>query len=253
MTIVAAASPHTQSSANARIHAYDRLFYSGMAIAMAVTVFGGFAPTYYMRFVAGGPQATVSGGPFTSLVHLHGALFTGWVLLFIAQTALVASHRVAVHRRLGVAGAILAAAMILVGTSTAVATARRGGAPPGVDPLAFLAIPIFDMVLFATFVTAALVLRRNKETHKRLMLLAYISIVVAAVARLPGVLPLGPLVFFGLGYLLVVVAVLYDLASRHRVHRVYLWGGALMVASVPVRLMLSDTGPWRAFAQFLTR
>ena len=121
-----------------------------------------------LRFFGDGPQATLSGGPFTSLVHLHGAVFTAWVLLFIAQTVLVASHRVAVHRR-------------------------------GVDPLAFLAIPIFDMVLFATFVTAALVLRRDRETHKRLMLLAYLSIIVAAVARLPGVLPLGPLAFFGLG------------------------------------------------------
>lgn len=253
MTIVAAANSTTQSSAKAPVGAYDRLFYSGMAIAMAVLVLSGFAPTYYMRFFAGGPRATVSGGPLTSLLHLHAALFTGWVLLFITQTALVASHRVTVHRRLGAAGAILAAAMILVGTSTALEMAKRGGAPPGVEPLAFLAVPIFDMVLFATFVIAALILRRNKETHKRLMLLAYISIIVAAVARLPGVLPLGPLVFFGLGYLLVVVAVLYDLVSRHRVHRVYLWGGVLMVASVPVRLMLSDTGPWRAFAQFLTR
>jgi hypothetical protein len=195
----------------------------------------------------------VIGVPFTPLVHLHGALFTGWVVLFITQTALVASHRLAVHRRLGVAGAVLAAAMVLVGTSTAVATAKRGGAPVGVDPLAFLAIPIFDMVLFATFVTAALVLRRNKETHKRLMLLAYISIIVAAVARLPGVLPLGPLAFFGLGYFLVVVAVIYDLVSRHRVHKAYLWGGALMVASVPLRLAISGTGLWQAFAQALTK
>ena len=224
MAMVAAGTPRTQSSAKAPASAHDRLFYGGMAIAMALVVFSGFAPTYYMRFLSGGPRATVSGGPFTSLVHLHGALFTAWVLLFVAQTALVASHRVALHRRLGVAGAILAAAMILVGTSTAVAAAKRGGAPPGVDPLAFLAIPIFDMVLFTSFVTAALFLRRNKETHKRLMLLAYISIIVAAVARLPGVLPLGPLAFFGLGYLLVVVAVGYDLMSRRRVHKAYLWG-----------------------------
>jgi hypothetical protein len=253
MAGVAAASPRTQSSAQAPVGAYDRLFYGGMAIAMAALVVGGFAPTYYMKFFGDGARATVSGGPFTPLVHLHGALFTGWVLLFITQTALVASHRLAVHRRLGVAGAMLAAAMILVGTSMAVATAKRGGAPVGVDPLAFLAIPIFDMVLFATFVTAALVFRRNKETHKRLMLLAYISIIVAAVARLPGVLPLGPLAFFGLGYVLVVVAVIYDLVSRRRVHKAYLWGGALMVASVPLRLAISDTGLWHAFAQALTK
>ncbi len=253
MERVKVVSPGTQSAPRGPIGSHDRVFYSGIAIAMAVAVFTGFAPTYYLRFFADGPQATLSGGPFTSLVHLHGAVFTAWVLLFIAQTVLVASHRVAVHRRLGVAGALLAAAMITVGTFTAVATARRGGAPPGVDPLAFLAIPIFDMVLFATFVTAALVLRRDRETHKRLMLLAYISIIVAAVARLPGVLPLGPLAFFGLGYFLVVVAVGYDLVSRRRVHRAYLWGGALMVVSVPLRLVISDTGVWRAFAQMLTR
>jgi FtsH-binding integral membrane protein len=253
MATAAATRPSPQSPAIAPVGAYDRLFYGGMAIAMALTVLTGFAPTYYLRFFGEGPRATVSGGPFTSLVHLHGALFTGWMLLFIVQTALVASHRVAVHRRLGVAGGVLAAAMILVGTSTAIATAARGAAPPGVDPLAFLAIPIFDMVLFATFVTTALVMRRDKEAHKRLMLLAYISIIVAAVARLPGVLPMGPLAFFGLGYLFVVVAVIYDFVSRRRVHKAYLWGGGLMVASVPLRLMVSGTDAWRAFAEFLTR
>ena len=77
-------------------------------------------------------QATVSGGPFTLLVHLHGGLFTAWVLLFVAQTALVATRRVAVHRRQGLAGAVLAAAMIVFGTATALMTARRGGTAPGV-------------------------------------------------------------------------------------------------------------------------
>ena len=141
--------------------------------------------TYYLRFFDGGPTATLSGGPFTPLVYFHGALFTAWVVLFIVQTALVAGHQVAVHRRLGIAGAALAAAMLIAGTLTAIARAARGSAPVGVDPLSFLAIPIFDMVLFATFVMAALARRRDKEAHKRLMLLAYFSIITAALARLP--------------------------------------------------------------------
>lgn len=232
---------------------HDHLFYGGMATAMGLTVFAGFASTYYLRFFADGPKATLTGGPFTALVHVHGALFTAWVLLFIAQTALVASRRVAVHRRLGVAGAVLAAAMVVAGTFTAIATAARGSAPEGVDPLAFLVIPMFDMVLFTTFVTTALALRRDKEAHKRLMLLAYVSIVVAAVARLPGVLPLGPPAFFGLSFLFVVVAGIYDFLSRRRVHRVYLWGGALIMVSVPLRLVISGTGAWRALAELLTR
>ena len=253
MAAAAAATPSPQLRVNALVGEYDRLFYGGMAIAMALMVLAGFAPTYYLRLMGAGPKATLSGGPFTSLVHLHGALFTAWIVLFIVQTALVAAHRVAVHRRLGVAGAVLAAAMVVAGTTVAIATAARGSAPAGVDPLGFLVIPIFDMVLFATFVIAALVLRRDKEAHKRLMLLAYISILVAAVARLPGVLAMGPPAFFGLSYLFVILAAIYDFVTRRRVHRVYLWGGAFMIASVPLRLLISTTGPWRAFAEMLTR
>jgi hypothetical protein len=249
MFTASSAGPLPQSPAGM----HDRLFYGGMAIALGLTVFAGFASTYYLRFLADGPNATLTGGPFTALVHVHGALFTAWVLLFIVQTALVASRRVAVHRRLGVAGAVLAAAMVVAGTSIAIATAARGSAPPGMDPLAFLIIPIFDMVLFATFVTAALALRRDKEAHKRLMLLAYVSIIVAAVARLPGVLALGPPGFFGLSFLFVVAAGLYDFLSRRRVHRVYLWGGALILVSVPARLFISGTSAWRSLAELLTR
>jgi hypothetical protein len=220
MATVAATRLSPQAPATAPVGAHDRLFYGGMAIALALTVLTGFAPTYYLRFFGDGPRATVSG---------------------------------ALHRRLGVAGAVLAAAMILAGMSVAIAAARGGSAPPGMDPLAFLAVPFFDMVLFATFVTTALVMRRDKEAHKRLMLLAYISLIVAAVARLPGVLPLGPRAVFGLGYLFVVVAAIYDLVPRRRVHKAYLWGGGLMVASVPLRLMISGTGAWRGFAELLTK
>ncbi|MGH9794384.1 MAG: hypothetical protein ACRD5G_06405 [Candidatus Acidiferrales bacterium] len=231
--------------------AYDRVFYSGMAIAMALTVFAGFAPTYYLRSAFGAPPTLAGLVSLTPLAHIHGALFTGWVLLFIVQTALVARRSVAVHRRLGIAGIVLAAAMLAVGTLTAIRAAARGSAPPGADPLEFLVIPLGDMALFATFVAGAFWLRRNKEAHKRLMLLAYISIVVAAVARLPGVIPLGPYGFFGFTTIFLIIAIIYDAMSRRRVHPVYIWGGLLFVLSVPLRLMLSGTPAWRAFADWL--
>lgn len=252
MATATATRPVAQTAARS-VGTHDRLFYGAMAVGMGLTVLAGFASTYYLRFFDEGPRATFSGGPFTALVHVHGALFTAWVLLFMVQTGLVASRRVSVHRRLGVAGAVLAVAMVVVGTLTAIASARRASAPAGLDPLAFLIIPLFDMLLFGTFVSAALALRRDKEAHKRLMLLAYVSIVVAAVARLPGVLPLGPPVFFGLTFLFVVAAAIYDYVSRRRVHKVYLWGGALILISVPLRLAISATGAWRALAEMLTR
>jgi hypothetical protein len=220
---------------------------------MALTVLAGFGPTYYLRFFSGGPEATISNGPFTALIHTHAALFTAWVLLFLVQTTLVARWRVAAHRRLGVAGAFLAFAMVVSGTLAAIATAKRGAAPGGGDPLAFLIIPLFDMILFAGFVGSALAFRRDGERHKRLMVMAYTSIMVAAVGRLPGVLALGPPAFFGLTLLFVVAAAIYDLRSRGRVHAVYLLGGAILIASVPLRLALSTTDAWRSVAQMLIR
>jgi len=232
---------------------YDRVFYSSMALALALTVFAGFSATYYLPLATGAPKATLSGRPFTSLVHVHAVLFTSWVLLFIVQTALVARRRVAVHRRLGVAGGVLAAVMVVVGTTLAVEAAAHGAAPPGVDPLQFLAIPMFDMVLFTLFVCAALALRRDRETHKRLMLMAYISIMVAAVARIPGVIALGPPGFFGFTFIFVVIACLYDFITRGRVHKAYLWGGGIFLASQPLRIMISRTDTWHALAERLTR
>jgi hypothetical protein len=231
---------------------YDRRFYSSIAIAMALTVFAGFAPTYYLRTIFSRP--TITGATTLSpLAHLHGAIFTAWVLLFIIQTALIATHRVALHRQLGIVGTVLAALMTVIGPLTAIKSAARGAAPPGIDPLAFLAIPLSDMFTFAAFVTAAVWLRRKKEAHKRLMLLAYISIIAAAVARIPGVFPLGPFGFYGISFLFLLTAVIYDLLSRRRVHPAYAWGGGLLVLSVPLRLMLSATPAWRTYAEFLVQ
>ncbi len=247
MTVATTAQP-------VRAHApaaYDRVFYSSISIVMALTVFAGFAPTYYLRTYFGAPATITGAATLTPLAVVHGALFTCWVLLFIVQTALVASRRVAVHRRLGIAGVFLAAAMVIVGASTAIGAAARGSAPPGATPGAFLAVPLFDLLLFTGFVAAAVRARRNKEAHKRLMLLAYVSIITAAIARLPGVLSYGPPAFFGLAFLFILIGMGYDLASRGRVHRVYLWGGALFAASVPLRLAISGTEAWRAFAAFL--
>jgi hypothetical protein len=139
--------------------------------------------------------------------------------------------------------------MIVVGTATALDLARRGGTPSGVDPLAFLAIPLGDMAVFALLVAAALVLRRHKEAHKRLMMLAYTATLAAAVGRFPGVLPLGPLWLFGLTFLpVLMLGATYDLITRWRVHMAYILGGALLILSVPLRLAISTTQVWRRVA-----
>jgi hypothetical protein len=249
---MATAVPSTAPVVPLRAAREPRRFYAGLSLAMAATVLAGFGPTYYGRLLQDGPSLTFGGAPFTPLVHLHGALFTAWVLLFVAQAALVATGRTSVHRRLGAVGGVLAAAMVMVGVRTAAASAARGSAPPGMDPLVFLAIPVFDMVLFVGFVGAALLQRKQPEAHKRLMVAAYASIIVAAVARLPGVAALGPPAFFGLALLFMVAGAVHDRVSRGRVHPAYKWAMLVFVISVPLRLGLSGTAAWRAFAVWLT-
>jgi hypothetical protein len=224
----------------------ERLFYLGISVMIAITVFAGFAPTYFLKSYFGSP-------PLIPLLHFHGFVFSSWIVLLLTQTTLVAANRTDIHRRLGIAGGVIAALMVVVGTTTAIIRANQGAAPGGTPPLVFLAIPLFDMLVFASLVSAGLYFRRRPDVHKRLMLLATISILSAAIARLPfGILRAGPPAFFGLTDLFIVACVVYDLIARRRLHRATIWGALLIVLSQPLRLMISGTGAWMAFATWLT-
>lgn len=227
---------------------HERLFYTGMAVAIVITVFGGFAQSYYLKSYFGRP-------PLSPLLHLHGIVFSSWLVLFIIQTSLVAANRTRVHRRLGIAGAVVAALMFVIGTTTAIIRAKQGAAPPGIPPLAFLTVPLFDMLVFPSLVGAGFYFRRRVDVHKRLMLLATIAILPAAVARLPFefIAQNGALAFFGLADLFIIPCIIYDLFSRGLVHRATILGGLLIVASQPLRLMISGTQTWLTIATWLTQ
>jgi len=184
---------------------------------------------------------------------VHGAVMTSWVLLVVVQIWLVASRRTKVHQRLGIAGALLAILVVIIGIATAVQAAARG-ASPGPPALQFLVVPLIDMVLFSIFVGTALYFRRRLEIHKRLMLLAAATPLTAAVARIPFnfIFTGGPLVFFGLTDLCLIAFVLIDTFKHRKLHPVFLWGTILFIASQPLRLMLAGTNTWMQFATWLT-
>jgi hypothetical protein len=225
----------------------DRLFFSGMALSAAVVIFAGFAPTYYLKGAFGGPL-------LSPLLHVHGLIFTGWIVLFIVQTQLIAARRTPLHRRLGVVGGIIAIAMLIVGTMAAIESGRRGFTPPGgPPPLTFLIIPLGDLFVFAVLAGAALYLRRQSQTHKRLMLLATLALLTPAIARLPGIAAAGPPAFWGLTDLFIVACFVYDRVTNGRIHPAFKWGGLFVLAMQPIRLILGGTAPWLAFAGWLTR
>jgi hypothetical protein len=240
--------------ARVSVAAPARYFYFYMALACMAVAFLGFAPTYWLPLASGS-------FPSTPVVHFHGLLFFTWTLYFAFQTWLAASGRTARHRAMGMIGVSLATAMTILGFLVAVNAMKRSAAIGQLDEgIAFAIVPLSGILFFAVVFTLAIANTRRPEMHKRLMLLAGISILDAAVARwfLTFLAPPGPPgpppvpVTIGpafVAYLLLVVAIVTDWRTRGRPHPVYIYGGAALVA---VKLFLnwpiSMTPAWHSLA-----
>jgi hypothetical protein len=167
------------------VRAKARLFYVWMAAVCALVAFAGFAPTYWLQLPAG----TFVGSP---LVHIHGALFSIWTLLLLSQTLLVANGRLNNHRAWGLAGISLATSMVGFGMAAAIQTLTAGLATGyGDHSRAFMILPVSVISLFAGFFIAAIANLQHPEAHKRLMLLATISLLQAVMGRVFFVLVTG--------------------------------------------------------------
>lgn len=224
----------------------DRRLYILAAIVTPLIVLAGFARTYYLKPFFNTPDLP------GRIVHLHGIVMTAWVLLFITQVSLVAKRKTRVHQRLGIAGGVLAALVVIVGVLTALFAAARG-ATPGPPALAFLVVPLGDMLIFSVLIGLALYFRRKLQVHKRLMLLVAINLLTPAIARIPlsFIANGGPLAFFGLTDLVLLAFVAYDTGKHRRLHPVFLWGSIFIIAMQPLRLLLAGTNVWMNFAAAL--
>ena len=236
----------------------ERRFFTWMALAMAVTTFAGFAPTYYLVGLNAGPTPEL-----TPRLHVHGALATAWILLLIVQTRLIAAARRDVHKRLGIAGALLGAAVFISGIIVAINSERRvhtdANADTLADPYVFLVFAFASVSLFAFFATLGVLNRHRPDRHKRLMLLATMSLITPALARIvtqivqgagivgvPGVV--GAVVLVNV---FLAALVIHDLATRRRLHPATLWGGGFLLLSEPLRFAIGFSAPWQAFARAL--
>jgi hypothetical protein len=218
----------------------DRIFFSVMPLLMLATVLFGFAKTYFLAGMVAAPLPN-------RLIHLHGAAFTLWMVLLIVQTGLISAHRVKWHRRLGLFGFGLAVVMVVLGCSAAVNALHRGSGVPDLDPVTFLIVPFTSMLLFSVFVLFAYRQRRNVEAHKRLITIATISLMDAAVARWPLAVVqqypvLQDVVIFGFLFLIVV----YDIFSLHRVSKTTMWASVLLVVIHLGRVPVGLTHGWHA-------
>lgn len=226
----------------------ERIFYGGMSVLLCICVYIGFAPTYF--------QAGMLRAPLPSpILHVHGAVFTLWMLLFVVQAAFISARRVAWHRSLGTIAFCLPPVMIVLGIVAAVDALHRGVQIGPLDPAVSFAIPTIGIIGFTVVIAAAWRARRRPDAHKRLVLIATMALVAAAFGRFPwnsiGLPPAAGAVT-GLGILLLILS-LYDLITIRRIHRSTMWAAPVAFATVALSVPLGMTPAWHAFAALLNR
>ena len=230
-------------------------FYTLMALACVATAFLGFIPTYWTPLMAG----QFSAHP---VVHMHGIAFFSWTIFAVLQTSLVPAGRVMLHRSVGLAGISIATLLTVLGLLAALNSLLGSyTVGRGYDAEAFLVVPLCIIATFAVLFTLAIANIKRPEIHKRLMLLATISVLNAPVARplLTWVWPLSgptdvPPVWINvpacwLSYLLIVAAMIYDWRTRGKVHTVYLIAFPILLAIAYLVIPISETAGWHAFAR----
>ena len=244
MATIAGVSNNTSKRLNER--KYDRPFFLAMTLLMAVVAAIGFAPTYYL---AGGLRAPLP----SRIVHFHALIFTTWMLLLVTQTALVSARKVRWHRNLGVAGFVLACAMVVSIVLTGADLAMRAKGKPGAEIiLALLSITFADACSFAVLAGFAFGLRRNGAAHKRLIIIATACITRAAFNRWHiAILFHQFYAAYAATYILILLLAAYDLWSSHKIHRATMYGGAFLIFMGQMTRFIGPTAGWHAFAHWL--
>lgn len=228
-----------------------RLFFVTMASAVIVTVFAGFAPTFYLR------SSFTQDRPMSFLLHVHGIVFSAWVTVFLVQTLLIARRSRRLHRRLGWIAAGIAATMVVLVVAAMVEQLRRvGGFPP--PPLA-LALSAFDISVFAILVGAAIYCRNRPDWHKRFMLSATILLLGAPMFRIViHYIGIADMAKVGIISTLLVDAfflpcLAYDLVTRRRIHPAYFVALVLIALDQIVQTSVVSWRPWISFSFLLQR
>jgi len=210
---------------------------SGLMVAIVVV---GFWPSYVGPLLARAVDRS-------AVIHFHAAVFVGWLALFAAQAALAATGQVRRHMQVGRLGVPYGVLVIVMGLITTLYQYAGRIRADGLEAsLEYPTWPLIDMAIFAPFFAAAIVYRRKPEIHKRLMLVAATTLLVAAAGRMP----VSPSVFRLVWFSPILLGMAYDLVTRRRVSPAYAVGLAVLFVS-SFRDHLMQTSFWPAFTGWL--
>lgn len=224
-----------------------------MAWFLALAVFAGFAPSFYLKWA--GLSYPRPNPDLTLGMVVHGLIFTSWVILFVVQVSLVSAGRRDLHRTLGVFGLALGLVMIPVMYLTALWQVPHANQPPYTDPLTWTAIPMVGIPVFTTMLAlGAREAQRDLQAHKRLMLSLMIMLAQPAIARLPISPPsvAGFAISALVSWLAIVPLLVWDMRTLGRLHWATKVGAGLyaLVAVLQV-FFLATPGLWSSFVVLL--
>jgi hypothetical protein len=213
----------------------DRYFYFFISLVVAGIVVAGFSRTVDRFLIHAAPPRPV-------LLWIHGAAFSGWVIFFILQSALVRVRKVSVHRTLGWFGAVLGATMVTLGAVVAVVMGRFDALQLHLGNPAFLSVSFFDMLAFGTLLGLAIVWRTKPELHRRFLVLATCCLLSAAFGRFDYLF--NHSLFYVCVDAVMLVGVARDLLVDGRVHKVYLYAIPMVVIGQNLAIYLWHGAPW---------
>ena len=220
-SFAASAARHGIANPSGLSRFLDQYFYFSMSLLVAVVVVSGFGHTVNRNLIHATPER-----PW--LLWVHGSVFSGWVLFFIFQSAMVRTHHVKLHRTMGWFGAGLGAVIPALGIWTALVMDRFLvailHAPK--DAYTFFAIQLLDITSFTATFWLAVLWRRRPEMHRRLVLIATCTLTGAAFVRIPH-FALNPY-WWGVDGL-ILLGVVRDLIANRKVHVVYRYALPLLV------------------------
>ncbi|MDR8394307.1 hypothetical protein NC796_24375 [Aliifodinibius sp. S!AR15-10] len=239
-----------EDPSNIKVNSRTRVFL-GLALLMTLIAVGGFWHTYWWPMLTGEVN-------FHWLIHIHGAIFTLWMVLFIAQTAFVYKNRTDLHiwvgKRIGI---LWGALVILVGLvlsfgviSPAIGTEFETLA----DFINFFPIAFGDVITFSFLFGLGIFYRSKPETHKRLMILSTVVLLFAPAERLmrfiPG-LPAQITFALGLPFVPALLAIGHDRWRTNRIHPVYIWGTTLIALETVSTLYFFASPGWESLSEML--
>jgi hypothetical protein len=231
----------------------DRFFVL-MSGILLVLVLVGFSRTFYLRNFLAPINGLAQQQDLAGYLQLHGVVLTLWFLLAFVQPTLIASQRVEIHRRLGWVNAILAVVLVVTALKVLVYAITRSTIPQQFLPNVLFG-DLMALIEFATLVIAAIVLRRNADAHKRLMMLASIIIVGPAVNRIPGAFGFEPTLgfplFFGSFLALLIAMIVHDKRRLGRIHRATLFGILMIIVGTIISSIIASSSAGRALLERL--